>query len=174
MKQITGYLPPAIAWMRRASRPAAMEASTKRSLRAARTGAMDSSIPAIIWGFTPRKISEQVRATVSLSEAWTPRYLARASALAGVRVESRIEASGAPFTAARATAEPMVPVLMKPMVLNMCVPPSVPVEQTFLHLYHNTSFNQKEEKSQIMRAAPGAQKGRREKAMPLTFSIFEL
>ena len=46
-----------------------MEARTNRSFRAANVGAMDSSNPAIIWGFTPRKISSHRAATVWLSVA---------------------------------------------------------------------------------------------------------
>ena len=93
-----------------------MVASTKRSFRAASTGRMPSSMPAIIWGFTPRKIKSQARAISSLDAARAPgssRH--RAWAFSGVRL-ARYSAvpSGAPFWAARARAEPIFPVPIKP------------------------------------------------------------
>ena len=115
--RMRGYSPPAMSV--RASRvsPAAMLHSTKRSVRAARTGASSASTPAIIWGFTPRKIRSQFWAISPL-----PDTLARVnspasfSALAGVRLDRyRTAPSAAPLSAARARAEPMLPVPIKPI-----------------------------------------------------------
>ncbi len=105
--------------MRRASSPAAMEASTNRSFLAFRMGTSPESICSIIWGFTPRKIRLHSRATVSLSAVCAPSSRATASALDRVRLARRTGAPWAPLTAARATAAPMVPVPIKPMDENI-------------------------------------------------------
>lgn len=84
IRRMTGQFTPASSRMRAQLRPAAMVTSTYRSARARRISVRGESIPAIIWGFTPRTMSWQVRAISSLVDGRAPgRVWARAAALAG-------------------------------------------------------------------------------------------
>ena len=96
-----------------------MVASTKRSSRSRRIEARGESTSPIICGFTPRKISRAVRAISSLDDTVAPASASSAasiSAFAGVRLDSRITSAILLFAAARATADPIVPTPMNPIV----------------------------------------------------------
>ncbi len=94
-----------------------MLASTKRSSRSRRMAARGESTSPIIWGFTPRKISWAVRAISSLVDTTAQgSSAARASALAAERLDSRIVSANVLLAAARATADPILPVPIKPIV----------------------------------------------------------
>ena len=118
--RITGQSTPAISRIRAQVRPAAMVTSTKQSSRSFSTGVREASISPITWGFTPRKISRQARATSSLVPAAQPSSSARASALAGVRLASSTCWGGTVLQTARARAAPMFPVPINPTVAVMC------------------------------------------------------
>ena len=98
--------------------PAAMVHRTNRSPRAARAankGCRGASIPAIIWGLTPRKTRPQPAAS-SLEPVRQPSAWASAWALAGVRLASTTPAGSATRQTARAMAPPMLPQPIKPIV----------------------------------------------------------
>ena len=111
--RMIGYSPPAICRSRCIESPAAIETSTKGSVRAASRGASSASTPAIIWGLTPRKTKSQ-SAAASLPAAVQPSSLASASALAAVRLASTTCPAPAPRQTARATAPPMFPQPINP------------------------------------------------------------
>ena len=79
-------------------RPAAIVTSTKGRLsaRASSVGVSSSSISAIIWGFTPRKMKSQMPATSSFVPQAQPSSSASACALAGVRLASSMNSAAAP------------------------------------------------------------------------------
>ena len=115
MMRTTGQSPPAMARICPQVSPAAMVTSTKRSVRSRSTGAMPASIPAIIWGFTPRKRKRLSRATAALSaEKAHPSLSASASALPGVRLVRTTPSGAVRRQTAAASAPPMFPVPMKP------------------------------------------------------------
>ena len=106
-----------MSWIRSQVRPAAMVTKMKRSSRLRRMGSRGSSTSCIIWGFTPKKMSLAVRAISSLVDKVPPgSSAARAAALAGVRLASRMVSASPLLAAALAMAEPIFPVPIKPMV----------------------------------------------------------
>ena len=104
-------------------RPAAMVQRMKRSFRAANTGCREASIPAIIWGLTPRNTTSQPAASW-LEPVRQPSWAARAWALAGVRFASSTSEGAAVRQTARARAPPMLPHPIKPIVF-MVIPPLI-------------------------------------------------
>ena len=100
--------------------PAAIVTSTKGRLsaRASSAGASSSSISAIIWGFTPRKMKSQMLATSSFVPQAQPSSSANACALAGVRLASSTSPAPALLQTARATAPPILPQPIKPYFIK--------------------------------------------------------
>ena len=82
-----GYSPPAMSRIWPVVSPAAMLTSTKPLPRSRRMGAIWASIPAIIWGLTPKKIKSQVWAISSLVEGRHPSSSASRATFSGVRPE---------------------------------------------------------------------------------------
>ena len=119
--------------------PAAMVTSTKLSRRSASTGAISDRSPAIIWGFTPRKMYAASAATVRLSPAAQPSSPASASAFAAVRLDRMISPAGSVRQAALASADPMFPAPIKPNVYAL-----IPITPIF----RSTYFSFKKEKYQ--------------------------
>ena len=113
--------------------PAAMLMSSGSLLRALSAGAMPSSMPAIICGFTPRKMWSASRAMISLLLTTAPMRSASASAFAFVRLASSTSTSPL-LAAALASAPPIFPVPIKPIFI-ICRVLSTPIRSPSAALY---------------------------------------
>ena len=70
------------------------------------------------WGFTPRKITSQVRAMVSLSAQDAPSFLASSRAFSGLRLASSMFSGPMALVQAVARAPPIFPAPINPYFIG--------------------------------------------------------